>query len=223
MADMPRLVKPIWPACATSSRPTRRTTGWELKWDGTARGGLCQRRRRVRLVSRNEKEMAGKLPELARAGRARRSPGHPGRRECGAARRAVPTSGCCRSRMHVLRPDDTLVADVPVHYYVFDVLYQGQDVLIGRPYTERRPGWRISAWTRARSALRRGIPRRGATRCWPRASPKGWREWWASPLSSGPTIPASGGDWIKDQERSKQQEGESSVAGAPGEGLAAPI
>jgi bifunctional non-homologous end joining protein LigD len=49
-----------------------------------------------------------------------------------------PDFGLLQSRMHVLRPDDTLVADVPVHYYVFDVLYQGQDVLTGRPYTERR-------------------------------------------------------------------------------------
>jgi bifunctional non-homologous end joining protein LigD len=49
-----------------------------------------------------------------------------------------PDFGLLQSRMHVLRPDDRLVADVPVHYYVFDVLYQGQDVLIGRPYTERR-------------------------------------------------------------------------------------
>jgi bifunctional non-homologous end joining protein LigD len=49
-----------------------------------------------------------------------------------------PDFGLLQSRMHVLRPDDRLVADVPVHYYVFDVLYQGQDVLTGRPYTERR-------------------------------------------------------------------------------------
>ncbi len=49
-----------------------------------------------------------------------------------------PDFGLLQSRMHVLRPHDTLVRSVPVHYYVFDVLYQGQDLLTGSPYTERR-------------------------------------------------------------------------------------
>jgi bifunctional non-homologous end joining protein LigD len=110
--------------------------GWELKWDGLravayVSGGA------VRLVSRNEKEMAGSYPELAvLAGRVGAPVILDG--EIVALHDERPDFGLLQSRMHVLRPDDTLVADVPVHYNVFDVLYQGQDVLTGRPYTERR-------------------------------------------------------------------------------------
>lgn len=136
MADMPRLVKPMLASLRHEFPADEEDYGWELKWDGLravayVSGGA------VRLVSRNEKEMAGSYPELAVLARCVGAPvildG-----EIVALHDERPDFGLLQSRMHVLRPDDTLVADVPVHYYVFDVLYQGQDVLIGRPYTERR-------------------------------------------------------------------------------------
>ena len=136
MADMPRLVKPMLASLRHEFPADEEDYGWELKWDGLravayVSGGA------VRLVSRNEKEMAGSYPELAvlaaRVGAPVILDG-----EIVALHDERPDFGLLQSRMHVLRPDDRLVADVPVHYYVFDVLYQGQDVLIGRPYTERR-------------------------------------------------------------------------------------
>jgi bifunctional non-homologous end joining protein LigD len=136
MADMPRLVKPMLASLRHEFPADEEDYGWELKWDGLravayVSGGA------VRLVSRNEKEMAGSYPELAVLARCVGAPvildG-----EIVALHDERPDFGLLQSRMHVLRPDDTLVADVPVHYYVFDVLYQGQDMLIGRPYTERR-------------------------------------------------------------------------------------
>ena len=136
MADMPRLVKPMLASLRHEFPADEEDYGWELKWDGLravayVSGGT------VRLVSRNEKEMASSYPELAVLARCVGAPvildG-----EIVALHDERPDFGLLQSRMHVLRPDDTLVADVPVHYYVFDVLYQGQDVLIGRPYTERR-------------------------------------------------------------------------------------
>ena len=136
MADMPRLVKPMLASLRHEFPADEEDYGWELKWDGLravayVSGGT------VRLVSRNEKEMASSYPELAvlaqRAGAPVILDG-----EIVALHDERPDFGLLQSRMHVLRPDDTLVADVPVHYYVFDVLYQGQDVLTGRPYTERR-------------------------------------------------------------------------------------
>lgn len=136
MADMPRLVKPMLASLRHEFPADEEDYGWELKWDGLravayVSGGA------VRLVSRNEKEMAGSYPELAVLARCVGAPvildG-----EIVALHDERPDFGLLQSRMHVLRPDDTLVADVPVHYYVFDVLYQGQDVLTGRPYTERR-------------------------------------------------------------------------------------
>lgn len=136
MADMPRLVKPMLASLRHEFPADEEDYGWELKWDGLravayVSGGT------VRLVSRNEKEMAGSYPELAvLAGRVGTPVILDG--EIVALHDERPDFGLLQSRMHVLRPDDTLVADVPVHYYVFDVLYQGRDVLIGRPYTERR-------------------------------------------------------------------------------------
>lgn len=136
MADMPRLVKPMLASLRHEFPADEEDYGWELKWDGLravayVSGGA------VRLVSRNEKEMAGSYPELAvLAGRVGAPVILDG--EIVALHDERPDFGLLQSRMHVLRPDDTLVADVPVHYNVFDVLYQGQDVLTGRPYTERR-------------------------------------------------------------------------------------
>ena len=136
MADMPRLVKPMLASLRHDFPADEEDYGWELKWDGLravayVSGGA------VLLVSRNEKEMAGRYPELAvLAGRVGAPVILDG--EIVVLHDERPDFGLLQSRMHVLRPDDTLVADVPVHYYVFDVLYQGQDVLIGRPYTERR-------------------------------------------------------------------------------------
>jgi len=136
MADMPRLIKPMLASLRHEFPADEEDYGWELKWDGLravayVSGGA------VRLVSRNEKEMAGSYPELAvLAGRVGAPVILDG--EIVALHDERPDFGLLQSRMHVLRPDDTLVADVPVHYNVFDVLYQGQDVLTGRPYTERR-------------------------------------------------------------------------------------
>ena len=136
MTDMPRLIEPMLASLRHEFPADEEDYGWELKWDGLravayVSGGT------VRLVSRNEKEMAGSYPELAALARCVGAPvildG-----EIVAVHDERPDFGLLQSRMHVLRPDDTLVADLPVHYYVFDVLYQGQDVLIGRPYTERR-------------------------------------------------------------------------------------
>jgi bifunctional non-homologous end joining protein LigD len=136
MTDLPRLIEPMLASLRHEFPVDEEAYGWELKWDGLravayVSGGA------VRLVSRNEKEMAGSYPELAVLARCVGAPvildG-----EIVALHDERPDFGLLQSRMHVLRPDDTLVADVPVHYYVFDVLYQGQDVLTGRPYTERR-------------------------------------------------------------------------------------
>ena len=136
MTDLPRLIEPMLASLRHEFPADEESYGWELKWDGLravayVSGGA------VRLVSRNEKEMAGSYPELAVLASCVGAPvildG-----EIVALRDERPDFGLLQSRMHVLRPDDTLVADVPVHYYVFDVLYQGQDVLTGRPYTERR-------------------------------------------------------------------------------------
>ena len=55
-----------------------------------------------------------------------------------ALRHGVPTSGCCSPGCTCCGRTTRCSRTVPVQYYVFDVLYHGQDVLTGSPYTERR-------------------------------------------------------------------------------------
>jgi len=93
-------------------------------------------------------------------------------------------------------------------------VYQGQDVLIGRPYTERRAGWRISAWT---SGPFRTPPwhRGGGDKVLAESITKGLEGVVGKPLSSA-YHPGQRRDWIKIK-NVKQQE--VIICGwAPGEG-----
>jgi bifunctional non-homologous end joining protein LigD len=55
-----------------------------------------------------------------------------------ALRGGRPDFGLLQSRMHVRQPTTRLVKVAPVLLYLFDLLYYGQDSLMGLPYTERR-------------------------------------------------------------------------------------
>jgi bifunctional non-homologous end joining protein LigD len=55
-----------------------------------------------------------------------------------ALRAGRPDFGLLQSRMHVRRPTARLVEGAPVQLYLFDLLYQGPDSLLGLPYAERR-------------------------------------------------------------------------------------
>src|SRR6201989_2494827 len=127
MTDMPRLVKPRLGSPAHEFPADEEDYGWELKWDGLravayVSGGT------VRLVSRNEKEMAGSYPELAvlaaRVGAPVILDG-----EIVALPDAPPDFRLLQSRRHVLRPDDRLVADEPMPYYLFAVRYHGYGIM----------------------------------------------------------------------------------------------
>ena len=50
-----------------------------------------------------------------------------------ALRGGRPDFGLLQSRMHVQQPDDTLLRRAPVQFYVFDLLHQGEDSLLGLP------------------------------------------------------------------------------------------
>jgi bifunctional non-homologous end joining protein LigD len=136
MTVLPRLVRPM---LATSRRdlPTDQDRyGWEFKWDGV-RAIAYVGGDELRLVSRNDKEMAASYPELAvLTGRVQAPVILDG--EIVALRAGRPDFGLLQSRMHVRRPPTRLVQYAPVHLYLFDLLYHGQDSLLGLPYTERR-------------------------------------------------------------------------------------
>ena len=102
MTDLPRLIEPMLASLRHEFPADEESYGWELKWDGLravayVEGGT------VRLVSRNEKEMAGELSRARRAGRAAGAPvildG-----EIVALHDERPDFGLLQSRMHVLRP-----------------------------------------------------------------------------------------------------------------------
>src|SRR6266566_8561508 len=133
---LPRSIKPMLVSLRHEIPADEEAYGWELKWDGL-RAVAYVEDGNVRLVSRNDKDMAASYPELGvlaeRAGAPVILDG-----EIVTLRHGRPDFGLLQSRMHVLRPDDKLLRAAPVQYYVFDLLHQGEESLLGTPYTERR-------------------------------------------------------------------------------------
>ena len=136
MADLPHLIRPMLVSLRHELPEDEDRYGWELKWDGL-RAIAYVSEGKVRLVSRNDKDMAASYPELnVLAERIRTSVILDG--EIVVLRAGRPNFGLLQSRMHVQQPDDKLIRAAPVRYYVFDLLHEGQESLLGRPYTERR-------------------------------------------------------------------------------------
>src|SRR5580704_453238 len=136
MAELPHLIRPMLASLRHELPADEERYGWELKWDGL-RAIAYVSEGKVRLVSRNDKDMAASYPELDVLAERVRTPvildG-----EIVALRHGRPDFGLLQSRMHVLQPDDKLLRAVPVSINVFDVLHQGDESLLELPYTERR-------------------------------------------------------------------------------------
>jgi bifunctional non-homologous end joining protein LigD len=117
--------------------PTGDGWAYELKWDGV-RAVAYLERGRLRLLSRNDRDVSASYPELAVL--AERSP----RRRLvldgeivALDPRGVPSFSLLQQRMHVRAPTPALVARVPARLYLFDVVFDGTST-IDRPYTSRR-------------------------------------------------------------------------------------
>ena len=119
-----------------------RDEGWayEMKWDGV-RALAYVAEGRVRLYSRNGKEITAAYPELAGLAEA------VGDRPCVLDGEVVafdaqgrPSFEALQPRMHQRDPARVrrLMAVVPVGYLLFDVLHVGDTPVISRPYRERR-------------------------------------------------------------------------------------
>ncbi|MFC9894734.1 ATP-dependent DNA ligase [Nocardia sp. NPDC127579] len=145
---------------ATPGQPPDEPGRWaiEMKWDGVRAlavcdGGAC------RLYSRNSRDISGSYPELttaltkAAAGRTLLLDG-----EITAPDPATgaPSFARLQRRMHVRQPTPTLRAQIPVEYFLFDVLEADGATLLGLPYRQRRehlaglgvegPGIRLSPY-----------------------------------------------------------------------------
>ncbi len=136
MAALPRLVRPMLATLRHGLPADHDRYGWEFKWDGM-RAIAYVSSDEVRLVSRNDKDVAASYAELAvLADRVDTPVILDG--EIVALRDGRPDFGALQSRMHVRRPPARLVEDTPVQLYLFDLLHYGEESLLGLPYTERR-------------------------------------------------------------------------------------
>ena len=125
--------QPGWldPELATLTQDRFSDPGWifERKLDGE-RCLAFRSGRGVRLMTRNQKEVASNYPEIAEALHEQR-PGDQGHGgfivdgEIVAFHGAQTSFELLQSRIHVVRPDAALLRRVPVFYFIFDVLYAG--------------------------------------------------------------------------------------------------
>jgi len=112
MAVLPRLVRPMLATLHHELPVDQDRDGWEFKWDGV--GAITYvSEAAVRLVSRNDKEIAASYPELGvLAERVDTLVILDG--EVVALRGGRPDFEVLQSRMHVRHPPGRLVEDAPV-------------------------------------------------------------------------------------------------------------
>jgi bifunctional non-homologous end joining protein LigD len=137
---MPQGVKPM---LACLGKLPRDESGWafELKWDGVRALAYCETGQ-IRLESRNLRDISSQYPEVTRA-----------LREAMGSREAIldgevvafdedgrPDFQRLQRRMHLGSESAVRrrMADTPVLYMVFDVLYAEGHTLMDLPYTDRR-------------------------------------------------------------------------------------
>jgi len=111
--------------------------GWafEIKFDGVRAIGYAGPSR-LRVVSRNDRDISGSYPEVAGL---RLPAGVVVDGELVALdERGRPDFALLQQRMHLTAPGSGLVASVPVQYVVFDLLLDGREVLLELPYEQRR-------------------------------------------------------------------------------------
>jgi bifunctional non-homologous end joining protein LigD len=152
---MPTRIDPM--LATLSALPANESAyAFEFKWDGVRAMAFCQDGS-IRLLSRNLLDITMRYPELHALGRAVES------------HRAIldgevialdemdrPSFPLLQRRMHVGDPAAVarLTKQVPVFYFIFDLLYLDGQSLMDRPFTKRRerleeltlmgPSWQVS-------------------------------------------------------------------------------
>jgi bifunctional non-homologous end joining protein LigD len=137
---MPRHVKPMLATLAAHLPPDEDAWAFEIKWDGV-RAIAYSETGRLRLESRNLREITSHYPELRALGP-----------ELGSTDAVLdgevvafdeggrPSFERLQSRMHLASESQIRrrMADTPVTYLIFDLLYLDGRSLVDLPYAERR-------------------------------------------------------------------------------------
>jgi bifunctional non-homologous end joining protein LigD len=139
-ATMPALIRPMLATPGELPGPDQEERwAFEMKWDGV-RAVVYLDEGGVRILTRNDREVASTYPELAGLGDgALRARGVVLDGEIVAFdTHGRPSFGELQARMHVQRPSAQLLADVPVSLLVFDVCFLDGESLLRTPYVDRR-------------------------------------------------------------------------------------
>jgi len=141
-----RTALPEWlePELATLTKERFRDPAWifERKLDGERCLAYVASGGETRLMSRNKHQITGTFPEITRALAAQ------AREDCVVDGEIVAFEGGqtrferLQRRLGVGRPGEQLLTEVPVCYYLFDVLYAGGADLRPRPLRERKEALR---------------------------------------------------------------------------------
>ena len=131
---------PAWiePQLATLTRDRFSDPAWifERKLDGERCLAYCGGQ--VRLMSRNQHQITGTFPEIADALTALHLPALVLDGEIVAFDRDQTSFARLQRRLGVAHPASELLAEVPVFYYIFDVMYSGGRDTRGLPQGERK-------------------------------------------------------------------------------------
>jgi DNA ligase D-like protein (predicted ligase) len=188
---------PTWmePELATLTRERFSDPGWitERKLDGErclAFAGEAG----VRLLTRNKKNITGTYPEVAAALTAQRAGEFVVDGELVAFDGPATSFARLQQRMQVAVPSPALIRQVPVIFYLFDILYRDGEDLRPRPLLARKDALGELAF---RGPLRFSTHRTGTGEAhWREACRRGWEgviaKRAASPYRAGRTK-----DWLK--------------------------
>ncbi len=126
----PRFIDPMKPKLVERA-PTMGDWIYELKFDGI-RALAIRNGRTIHLISRNEKKLDDRFPDIARAG------GRFDANECVVDGEVVALDEGGRSSFQLLQRAELDRKEVPLAFYVFDLLQLNGRSLIALPLTQRK-------------------------------------------------------------------------------------
>jgi bifunctional non-homologous end joining protein LigD len=189
---------PAWlePQLATLTSDRFTGPGWifERKLDGE-RCLAFRRGSRVRLMTRNRKEITGTYPELAPVLAGQPDVDFVADGEIVAFDRGRTSFARLQQRMQEASPDPDLISDVRVYFYLFDLLYVGGHDIRSLPLRRRKALLRqlVSFTGPLRYAAHRN---RDGEAYWRQACSRGW-EGLIAKRADAPYRPGRSRDWLK--------------------------